>query len=255
MSHPQLADRLPALAVMALLGVLCPMAQAQTAGPDAAAVVTGPAGRPAAAAVPNPSLYQLTQRLLKSESAVSTAVMKSRSAGVEDLLAENYDALQQLCKKQFDDLERDIERYKTAEARTNLLGSLLALLGSVATYAPGKTVLMGLGLSSSSSGTVSSGITQFFSERSATDETRLSILRNQLVLMFDRYDSVEPDRDPTGARRRAIMARAKGICLGLTSLDGQASGQADGKTDGKAGTAPEAATGATSPAGGASAPG
>lgn len=255
MNHRQLATRLAVLgAIVTGLSV-----QAQTATSTVPAVAaTDAAGKPATPAVPNPSLYQLTQRLLKSESAVSTAVMK-KSTGVEDLLAENYDALQQLCKKQFDDLEHDIERYKTAEARTNLFGSLLALLGSVATYAPGKTVLMGLGLSSSSSGSVSSGITQFFSDKSATDETRLAILRNQLVLMFDRYDGVEPERDPSGARRRAIMARAKGICMGLTSLDGHANGsttgQTDGKTDGKPPAAPEAASGAGAPASTASAPG
>lgn len=252
MNHRQLATR---LAVLGAIATGLPV-QAQTAAPTVpAAAATDAAGKPATPAVPNPSLYQLTQRLLKSESAVSTAVMKSKSTGVEDLLAENYDALQQLCKKQFDDLEHDIERYKTAEARTNLFGSLLALLGSVATYAPGKTVLMGLGLSSSSSGSVSSGITQFFSDKSATDETRLAILRNQLVLMFDRYDGVEPERDPTGARRRAIMARAKGICMGLTSLDGHANGQTEGKTDGKPAAAPEAATGATPAASTAAAPG
>lgn len=252
MNHRQLATR---LAVLGAIATGLPV-QAQTAAPTVpAAAATDAAGKPATPAVPNPSLYQLTQRLLKSESAVSTAVMKSKSTGVEDLLAENYDALQQLCKKQFDDLEHDIERYKTAEARTNLFGSLLALLGSVATYAPGKTVLMGLGLSSSSSGSVSSGITQFFSDKSATDETRLAILRNQLVLMFDRYDGVEPERDPTGARRRAIMARAKGICMGLTSLDGHANGQTEGKTDGKPAAAPEAATGTTPAASTAAAPG
>lgn len=224
-------------AALSLSGALAlPLLAAAQSAPAAGAVsIKAPAG-----AIPNPTLYELTQRLMRSEAAVSTAVKSKTagSAGVEDLLAQNYEDLQLLCKKQFDELEQDSERYRKAEARTNLVGNLLALLGSVATYAPGKTLLMGLGISSGSSGSVSSGITQFFSNKSTTDEAKLSILRNQLVLMFDRYDGVEPDRDPTGARRRAIMARAKGICMGLTSLDGN--GKSDAGTDTGAAAAPPA---------------
>jgi len=239
---------------LAFSGALAVPLQAAAQATPAATVTIATGIQSTAGAIPNPSLYQLTQRLMRSEAAVNTAVKSKtvNSASVEDLLSENYDALQQVCKKQFDELERDIERYKTAEARTNLIGNLLALLGSVATYAPGKTVLMGLGISSGSSGSVSSGITQFFSTKSATDETKLSILRNQLVLMFDRYDGVEPDKDPTGSRRRAIMARAKGICMGLTSLDGNGNGKPDAGTDaGGAAAAPAApASAASAPASG-----
>lgn len=233
-------------AALSLSGALAvPLAAAAQNLPAAGAAVS--TGVPApAGAIPNPTLYQLTQRLMRSEAAVSSAV-KSKGAGsaaVEDLLAQNYEDLQLLCKKQFDELEQDSERYRKAEARTNLAGNLLALLGSVATYAPGKTLLMGLGISSGSSGSVSAGITQFFSNRSATDETKLSILRNQLVLMFDRYDGVEPDRDPTGARRRAIMARAKGICMGLTSLDGNGKSDAGTEAGAAAPAAPASAASA-----------
>ena len=138
-------------------------------------------------------------------------------------MAQTYGDLQELCKVQFDTLENDYERYKSAEARTNVLGNLVALLGSVATYAPGKTLLMGLGISSGSSGTVSLSITQFFSTKSGTDQTTLAILRNQLSLALDRCEAIEPANDKFGTRRKTILGRAKGICLGLTPQIGRAS--------------------------------
>jgi len=160
------------------------------------------------------SVPLLSQNLLRSEATLKRAF--SAKTNVENSLAEVYESVQLLCKAKFDELEQDQERYAAAEARTNVLGSLLALLGSVTAYAPGKTVLMGIGLSSSSSGgSVSSGITQFFSNKSAADKTTLSILRNQLALTFDRYDALDPISDPQGTRRATVLARAKGICLGL----------------------------------------
>lgn len=164
----------------------------------------------------SPSVYQLSQKLLNSESTLKAAIDKS--ADPEASLAQAYGDLQELCKVQFDTLENDYERYKSAEARTNFLGNVLALLGSVATYAPGKTVLMGLGISSGSSGTVSSSVTQFFSTKSAADQTTLAILRNQLSLALDRYEAIEPANDKKGTRRKTVLGRAKGICLGLTPL-------------------------------------
>jgi hypothetical protein len=162
------------------------------------------------------SASALSRTLLKSEAALTSALAVNR--GVEASLADVYENVQLLCKAKFDDLEEDHERYAKAEARTNVLGSLVALIGSVTGYAPGKTVLMGIGISSSNSGTVSSGITQFFSNKAAADKTTLVIVRSQLESALDRYDLINAPTDPQGVRRRSILARAKGICMGLSPV-------------------------------------
>jgi hypothetical protein len=178
-----------------------------------------PTQRPVVQSSKRLSAPALSQKLLKSESELKNALAANR--GVETSLAEVYENVQLLCKAKFDDLEDDLERYAASEARTNVLGSLVALIGSVTAYAPGKTVLMGIGISSSNSGTVSSGITQFFSNKAAADKTTLAILRNQLALALDRYDAIEAASDPQGVRRRTVLARAKGICMGLSSTTAQ----------------------------------
>jgi hypothetical protein len=156
----------------------------------------------------------LTKNLADSQAEVLKTIQTSSNP--EDALAKQYSDLQSLCTAKFDQLVKDQKRYATAEARTNVIGSLLALLGSVTAYAPGKTVLMGLGISSSGSGTVSSGVTQFFSKRSTTDAASLAILQGQLAGIFDRYELVDPGSDPKGTRRSAILSRGTNICLGLT---------------------------------------
>jgi hypothetical protein len=171
---------------------------------------------------PSPTLRirELSERLLQSESSLKTAIVGRTN--VEERLAATYESLQLLCKAKFDALDQDQERYSAAEARTQVLGGLITLLGSVTSYAPGKTVLTGIGLTSSNSGTVSSGITQFFSRRSTTSKEVLTVLKNQLELTLDRYDSVDPAADVSGTRRMTILARAKGICLGLSPSNGSA---------------------------------
>lgn len=171
-----------------------------------------PAAEPAASLAP--SIQVLSQDLATAQ---ATVLQRIQAAGdPEAALADQYAKLQALCTAKFDALDSDRKRYASAEARTNVIGSLLALVGSVTAYAPGKTVLMGLGISSSSSGTVSSGITQFFSKRSATDATSLAILQGQLAQVLDRYEAVDPGTDPSGRRRSGILSRGTNICLGLT---------------------------------------
>lgn len=165
---------------------------------------------------PPPSTYQLSKNLLTSERTLKTAIDNKNDPEVA--LAETYDSLQLLCKKQFSDIEADQERYATAEARTNVIGNIVTLLSVVSTYAAGKTVLAGLGMSSGSPGSVSSSVTQFFSTKSSSDKATIAVLRNQLSLALDRYEAVDPATDVKGTRRLVILSRAKGICMGLSPL-------------------------------------
>ncbi len=158
-------------------------------------------------------MHAMTKALVETQSKVKAKV--ASKANPEDELELQYSQLQSLCAAKVNQLDQDFKRYTSAEARTNVIGSLITLVGSVTAYAPGKVVLMGLGISSSGTGTVASGITQFFSTRSTLDSTALASLQAQLNQVFDRYDSVVPTDDPHGVRRSSILARGTNVCLGL----------------------------------------
>lgn len=210
--------------VMAAGQLACGSMAVQAQTPE---VVRGAAPAPAAASAPAsttespgvdrlPSLNTLRDELVSAQALVLQRIQARDDVEVE--LTAQYEKLQALCTAKFQALDSDRKRYASAEARTNVIGGLLALVGSVTAYAPGKTVLMGLGISAGSAGTVSSGITQFFSKRSATDATSLAILQGQLAQVFDRYEAVDPGGDNSGRRRSGILSRGTNICLGLTPV-------------------------------------
>lgn len=161
----------------------------------------------------------LTSRDLGNKLLASERVLKKTiedKTNPEAALAETYDDLQKLCAQSFEDLTRDHERYAAAEARTNIIGNFITLLSVVTAYAPGKTILAGIGMASGSPGSVASSTTQFFSNKASADKSTLERLRTELDRALDRYDVIVPATDLLGTRRFNILSRAKGICLGLT---------------------------------------
>lgn len=208
-----------------------------------------PAGAQEATTMPPaaiaPEVPSQLRRAIAADAQAKVAVATATS-DLEAKLADAYSELQQLCKERFDALDRDQERYATAEARTNVVGSLLALIGSVTSYAAGKTVLVGLGISSSSSGNVSAGITQFFSKKSAADRATLVVLKSQLEISLDHYDTLDSTNDRTGVRRSRVLSRAKGICLGLTPSDDPGEKPKEGSAQPQAPTTPAQADPAAS---------
>lgn len=177
-------------------------------GPAAALDLASPEGQAALQARDRQAVSQAN-----AEKRLQTA--RAGGADLEEALADNYKEVQLLCDKQFDILRADAARYAKAEARTNVIGSVVALIGSVTAYAPGKTVLMGLGISSAGDGKVASGLTQFFSTKASADRNTLESLQTQYTLVIDRYESVTPEQDNKGGRRAGLLARARGICMGL----------------------------------------
>jgi hypothetical protein len=182
----------------------------------ATATCVGAAETVAVSSAPKPDLQALSKELSTAQSLVVQQIHSNEDP--EEALAAQYTKLQTLCDAKFQALDADQKRYAAAEKRTNVIGGLISLLGSVTGYAPGKTVLMGLGISSSGSGSISSGITQFFSQRSTTDATNLAILQGQLAQIFDRYEAVDPGTDDSGRRRGGILSRGTNICMGLTPV-------------------------------------
>lgn len=167
---------------------------------------------------------QVDMPTLSAELSAAQARVVQRIQQKEDpevALAAQYEKLQILCNAKFQALDSDYRRYSAAETRTNVLGAFVSLIGSVTAFAPGKTILMGLGISSSGSGSVTSGITSFFSKRSTEDAASLAILKAQLAQVFDRYDAVDAGSDSKGLRRSGILSRGTSICLGLTPGDDQ----------------------------------
>lgn len=152
----------------------------------------------------------------------SSTDSQSPSLDIEKSIFKAYDLTERHCATQINKLTTQKAIYEKKDAHVNAWGGLVALIGGVASYAPVKAVLMGVGISSSGgSNSVLGGMANSFNGQASNINTEISSLKSSFEISSLAYANITSKDDPTGTRRFYAITRLRARCDGLTALSSQ----------------------------------
>lgn len=157
---------------------------------------------------------------VKTTTAQASKDFETTSKEVETAVSLSFSQTLKYCQSYIDPIKHKINNDKTNQAYTNATFGVITLLGSVAGYAPVKTVLVGLGVSGSSNGSVSTTVSNYYSDATGDDFNELLARQTKLTELLDKYgkDPYSKDTDPTGNNRGTLLIMMSAACDGTIIL-------------------------------------
>lgn len=157
---------------------------------------------------------QLSITVIKNAGKVSLNIAERQE--VESKVIVFYREVQKDCWSKLIELKTESSSSTKKQAYFNAIGAFVALIGGVIAYAPAKTVLMGIGISSAGG---SNSVIGELSNREGTNKTLSQQNIDDLTAQYSRsiteYKSIVKDEDSTGAKRLDALIDAQSGCMGL----------------------------------------
>jgi len=145
----------------------------------------------------------------------AAASSKTNSAELETSLQDYYREVAEYCGSQMNKYQALLHKYQLKQAGINAGGGFVTLLGGVATHPAVKAVLMGLGISSTGSSTVTTGVSNLYGAQVTADEKAIAAMRTQYQTHVKEYEAKDATSDPTGRVRFNALLGAYAACAGL----------------------------------------
>jgi hypothetical protein len=150
----------------------------------------------------------------------------SQIESIEDKLILLYKEVQRDCSLQLIGYESQSSRTTRNQAHLNAIGALIALIGGVTVYAPAKTVLMGIGISSAGgSNSVIGDLASNQHDRTTLSQQHIDDLKSQYTKSIAEYKDIKLEADPRGTKRFYTLMDAQAGCMGLSTVNQSNSGK------------------------------